>query len=370
MSDVGLTVVGAGVVGLATAARLAPLFPGLLIVERRARHGQETSSRNSEVIHAGMYYAPGSLKARLCVEGNRRLYEICEAHHLPHRRCGKLIVATQDDETGALEALFARGRENGVAMELLTGDQARALEPHVPARAAILSPTTGVINAHALMDFFLQQARAHGAELLPRAEVVGVERRADGYALELRTPEGVERLTSERVVNAGGLECDTLAALAGIDIDAAGYRLHWCKGNYFSVPASRASLVSRLIYPVPGPHSLGTHAVLDLAGRLRFGPDVEYLAERRLDYRVDESRRAAFGAAVRRLLPMIGDDELTPDMSGIRPKLQAPGAPARDFVVAEESAHGLPGWVDLVGIESPGLTAAPAVAREVDELLG
>jgi L-2-hydroxyglutarate oxidase LhgO len=369
MNDVGLTIVGAGVVGLAVAARLAPRFPGLLIVERRDRHGQETSSRNSEVIHAGMYYEPGSLKARLCLEGNRRLYELATAHALPHRRFGKLIVGTRGEELPALEALFARGRENGVTLELLSAERSRALEPHVPAVAALLSPTTGVINAHALMDFFLQQARSRGAELLPRREVVGVERRPDGYTLELRAPEGRETLASERVVNAAGLDCDTLAALAGIDVDAAGYRLHWCRGNYFSVPASRAGLVSRLVYPVPGAHSLGTHAVLDLAGRLRFGPDVEYLPERRQDYRVDDSRRAAFGAAVRRLLPMIAEDELTPDMSGIRPKLQAPGAPARDFVIAEESARGLPGWVNLIGIESPGLTAAPAVAREVDALL-
>ncbi len=369
MSDVGLTVIGAGVVGLAVAARLAPRFPGLFVVERRERHGQETSSRNSEVIHAGMYYATGSLKARLCVEGNRRLYELCAAHALPHRRFGKLIVAADEGERGELEALHARGQANGAPLQLLSGAQARALEPHVPAVAALLSPTTGVIAAHALMDFFLQQALAQGAVLLPRSELVAVERRPDGYALTLRTPDGLETLVSERVVNAAGLECDSVAALAGIDVDAAGYRLHWCKGHYFSVPARRAALVSHLVYPVPGAHSLGTHAVLDLAGRLRFGPDVEFLGERRLDYRVDETRRASFGAAVRRLLPMIADEELTPDMSGIRPKLQAPGGPARDFVIAEESARGLPGFVNLIGIESPGLTAAPAVAREVDALL-
>ncbi len=369
MSDVGLTVVGAGVVGLAVAARLAPRFPGLFIVERRERHGQETSSRNSEVIHAGMYYATGSLKARLCVEGNRDVYALAQRHDLPQRRLGKLIVATHEDELEALEALHARGHANGVELSLLTGAQSRALEPHVPAVAALLSPSTGVINAHALMDCLLHEARAGGAELLPRSELCAVERRPDGYALTLRTPEGLETLVSERVVNAAGLECDRVAGLAGIDVDAAGYRLHWCKGNYFSVPAARAALVSHLVYPVPGAHSLGTHAVLGLTGRLRFGPAVEYLSERRLDYRIDETRRASFGAAVRRLLPMITDDELTPDMSGIRPKLQAPGEPARDFVIAEESARGLPGWVNLIGIESPGLTAAPAVAREVEALL-
>ncbi len=369
MADVGLTIVGAGVVGLAVAARLAPRFPGLMVVERHERHGQETSSRNSEVIHAGMYYPPGSWKARLCVEGNRLLYELAAAHHVPHARVGKLIVATQPEELPALEALLARGRENGVELRLLTGAQARALEPHVPACAALESPHTGIVSAHALMDHFLQAARAAGAELVSRSELVFASRRADGYALELRHPDGRETFTSERVVNAAGLESDTLAALVGIDLDTTGYRLHWCKGSYFSAPAARRGLVSRLIYPVPGPHSLGTHAVLDLAGRLRFGPDAEYLPERRPDYRVDPARRAAFAASVRRLFPEITDDELEPDMSGIRPKLQAQGAPARDFVIAEESARGLPGWVNLVGIDSPGLTAAPAIARQVDALL-
>lgn len=369
MSDVPLTVVGAGVVGLAAAAQLAPRFPGLVVLERHERHGHETSSRNSEVIHAGLYYPAGSLKARLCVEGNRRVYEICAAHDVPHRRCGKLIVAGAADEVEALEALHARGRGNGAELRLLTAAEAQALEPHVPSVAALLSPNTGVVSAHGLMDHFLQAARAAGAVVQPRAEVVGVARRGDGYELTVRTPDGHETFTSERVVNAAGLESDTLAALAGIDVDAAGYRLHWCKGSYFSVPAARFGLVSRLVYPVPGRHGLGTHVVLDLTGRLRFGPDVEYLGERLLDYRVDPSRRARFGESVRKLLPMIGDDELEPDISGIRPKLQAPGEPVRDFVVAEESARGLPGWVNLIGIESPGLTAAPALARLVDALL-
>lgn len=369
MSDVPVTVIGAGVVGLAVAAELAPRHPGLLLLERHERPGQETSSRNSEVIHAGMYYPTGSLKARLCVEGCHAIHALGAAHGVPVRRLGKLIVASHDGELPALERILAQGRENGVVLERLGPAQARSLEPHVPTAGALYSPNTGVVSAHGLMDYFLQVARNAGALVQTRAEVVSVERRSDGYALGVRSPEGLETVTSERVVNAAGLESDTVAALAGLDVERAGYRLHWCKGHYFSVPAARAALVSHLIYPVPGAHSLGTHAVLDVAGRLRFGPDVEYLDERRADFRVDPSRRAAFGQAVRRLLPMITDDELQPDQSGIRAKLQGPGQPFRDFVIAEESARGLPGWVNLVGIDSPGLTSAPAIARHVAGLI-
>jgi L-2-hydroxyglutarate oxidase LhgO len=369
MADTGLTVVGAGVVGLAVAARLAPHYPDLVILERRERHGQETSSRNSEVIHAGMYYPTGSLKARLCVEGNRRMYELCARHGIPHRRTGKIITAARPEELPALEALLALGTANGVVMQRLSPAEVHALEPHIVSAGALLSPNTGIVSAHDLMDYYLQAARAAGAVLQTHTTVVGLERRGSEYALTVRTGEQLETFTSERVVNAAGLESDTVAALAGIDVDAAGYRIHYCKGGYFSVAASKAGLVSRLVYPVPGHVSLGVHAVVELGGRLKFGPDAEYLPDRRLDYRVDESRRAAFGEAVRRLVPAIADDDLAPDISGIRPKLQAPGDPFRDFVIRNEADRGLPGLIDLVGIDSPGLTSAPAIAEHVAAML-
>jgi L-2-hydroxyglutarate oxidase LhgO len=205
--------------------------------------------------------------------------------------------------------------------------------------------------------------------LQPRAELVAIERRDTDYALTLRTPEGSESFTSERVVNAAGLEADTVAALAGIDVDAAGYRLHWCKGSYFAVAPRKAALISRLVYPVPGTVSLGVHAVVDVAGGLKFGPDAHYLSERRLDFSVDPTRRDAFAEGVRRLVPAIEADDLTPDISGIRAKLQGPGEGFRDFVVREESERGLPGMVSLVGIDSPGLTSALAIAEQVDASL-
>lgn len=370
MADTQLTVVGAGVVGLAIAARLARAFPELLLLERRARHGSETSSRNSEVIHAGMYYPTGSRKARLCVEGSRRLYEICERHAIPHARIGKLIVALRESEIAALERILATGRANGVSLEMLSAEQARALEPNVPCVAALLSPATGLISAHALMDHFLAFATAAGAILQTRTELIAIERRSGDYRLTVRAGAETSSFTSERVVNAAGLEADSVAALAGIDVDAAAYRQHYCKGSYFAVSGGKAGLLSRLVYPLPDSASLGVHALLDLSGRLKFGPDVEYLGTRQLDYGVDESKRGAFAQAVRRLLPAIEERDLTPDMAGIRPKLQAPGQPPRDFVIREESERGLPGLVNLVGIESPGLTAAPAIAEHVAALLG
>jgi L-2-hydroxyglutarate oxidase LhgO len=369
MADTPLTVVGAGVVGLAVAARLAKHYPEIVILERRERHGSETSSRNSEVIHGGMYYPAGSLKARLCVRGKQLLYELAERAGVPHRRMGKLIVAMRDEETPELERLLALGRTNGVELELLGAEACRRLEPAVPAVAGLLSSSTGIVSAHGLMDALLHQARGHGALLQTRAEVTAIERRQADYRLELRTPDGSEVLTSERVVNAAGLESDTVAALAGIDVAAAGYRLHWWKGSYFAVSGKKAGLVSRLVYPVPGHVSLGIHAVLGLEGRLRFGPDAEPLPERRLDYAVDEAKREAFAEGVRQLVPAIEAHDLSPDIAGIRPKLQGPGEGFRDFVIAEEGARGLPGFVNLIGIDSPGLTSAPAIAEEVERLL-
>ena len=369
MPDTGITVIGGGVVGLAIAARLAPRHPDLVILERHAKHGQETSSRNSEVIHGGMYYPAGSLKARLCVEGNREVYQICEAHGIPYKRCGKVITATEPDELPALDRILDLGIRNGVEMQRISADEAHALEPNIRSAGALFAPNTGVVSAHGLMDYFLHEAVQAGAVFQPRSQVVEIEAGSDGYRLAVRAGDSTESFTTERVINAAGLEADTISALAGIDVEAAGYRLHYCKGSYFSVASSKAGLVSRLVYPVPSPVSLGIHALVDMAGRMKFGPDAEYLPDRRLDYRVDEAKLAAFGRSVRKLVPAISDEDLAPDMSGIRPKLQAHGEPAKDFVIREEADRGLPGFFNLVGIDSPGLTSSPAIARHVEALM-
>jgi L-2-hydroxyglutarate oxidase LhgO len=369
MADAAVTVIGGGVVGLAVAAELARRQGTIYLLERNARWGQETSSRNSEVIHAGIYYPAGSLKARLCVEGRERLYELCQKNGLPHRRITKIITATTPSEAEALEGIYRQGTANGAPLEMLSADQVRSLEPRIVTVGGIYSPSTGIISAHSLMDFFAHDARQNGAVIQTHCRVVGITRRTSDY--EIRIDEGGQAsvFTSERVVNAAGLEADTVAAFAGIDIDSAGYRLTYARGCYFALPSSLSGCVSRLVYPVPTRDSLGVHAVVDLGGRLKFGPDVEYLPSRVLDYRVPEEKRHAFAESVRRILPFVKEEDLTPDMSGIRPKLQKKGDPPRDFIIQEESGRGLPGFVNLIGIESPGLTASPAIARHVAEVL-
>jgi len=369
MADVAVTIVGGGVVGLAIAAELASSHSPVVLLERQAKCGQETSSRNSEVIHAGLYYPQGTLKATLCVEGNRLLYELCAEKEIPHLRITKIITATKQEEMPALEGLLAKGTANGVELHMKSAREVLALEPRIVSVGGIFSPNTGIISAHRLMDYFAHAATANGCMIQMRSELRGIERVNGGYLLSIQEPSGMTSLTSEAVVNAAGLEADTVAGLAGIDVDAAGYRLHWSKGNYFAAPSSLRGTVSRLVYPVPTNTSLGVHVVIDLGGRLRFGPDVEYLSERTADYRVDETRRDRFAESARRLLPFLKNEDLTPDMSGIRPKLQGKGEPFRDFVIKEESDRGLPGFVNLIGIESPGLTASPAIARRVASLL-
>jgi L-2-hydroxyglutarate oxidase LhgO len=369
MPDAAVTIIGGGVVGLAIAAELAPRYSPLFVLERNARYGEETSSRNSEVIHAGIYYTPGSLKARLCVEGREMLCRLCESNGIPHRRITKIITATTHDELADLDRLCKVGTENGAPLEFLTAAQVHALEPHISSVGGLLSPTTGIVSAHGLMDYYYHSALNHAAEIQLRCTVVGVDRKPDGYQITIEENGQRSSFSSEWVINAAGLECDTIASYAGIDIDKAGYRLHYCKGSYFALPGSMSKLASRLIYPVPTKYSLGVHVVIDLGGRLKFGPDAEYLPDRELDYTVDPAKRHTFAESVRRILPTVRDEDLTPDMSGIRPKTQAQGELAHDFTIVHESGRSLPGLINLIGMESPALTASAAIARYVAGLI-
>jgi L-2-hydroxyglutarate oxidase LhgO len=361
-----ITVIGAGVVGLAVAEELSRRYRNILLLERNDSHGQETSSRNSEVIHAGIYYPEGSLKAALCVEGRRILYEACGKRGIPHRRTGKLIVATNAAEEEALQALLGEAHANGVDdMLMLSGRVVRSLEPEVVATAGLLSPSTGIIDSHGLMRALLVAATGNGVTTAFRSRVTAAH--YDGVRYELEINGGESLVASRTVVNSAGLQSDRVAALPGIDVDLEGYRLKLCKGSYFF--ASPAPRIRHLVYPVPTPRheGLGVHATLDLGGRVRFGPDVEYVDA--VDYRVDEARRDAFHESIVTYLPGLAKESLHPDLCGIRPKLQGPGEEVRDFVISEESRLGLPGWINLVGIESPGLTACLAIARKVADLV-
>lgn len=362
-------IIGGGVVGLACAAALARAGRSVWLLERNARIAAETSARNSEVVHAGLHYPPGSLKARLCVAGRGALYARCEARRLPHRRIGKLVVATAPDELAKLEALRERGAANGVSgLVLLDAAEVRAREPQVAALAALASPETGIVDAGALCLDYAAEAEARGALLVLRSEVLELARHSFGWRVAARDADGQRsEVDCGAVVNAAGLSGDRVAERAGLDVDALGYRLHYCKGDYFSLAPGARLRVSRLVYPVPVAAGLGIHATLDLAGRLRFGPDAHYVAEP--SYAVDPDQAPVFGRTLRRYLPELQDTWLVPEGAGVRPKLAGPGEGFRDFVVTEESAAGCPGLVSCLGIESPGLTAAPAIAERVVGLL-
>lgn len=364
MEEVDGVVVGAGVVGLACAARLARDGAVVLVLEAHPRAGVETSSRNSEVVHAGLYYPPGSLKSRLCHEGRRALYRLGDEAGIFVKKVGKLVVAVDAAEAAGLAALAEKARAAGAeGLELLDGAEAARRAPGLKAAAALWSPETGIVDSEGLMAHFQRRALDGGADFLFSTRLAAAERRLGGWSLTLSTGE---RLRARWVVNAAGLHADKVAALPGLDVDAAGYRLHWCKGDYFRMKSPPP--LPHLVYPMPGNHGLGVHLTMDRAGGVRLGPDAAYTSA--LDYAVDAAKAGAFAASVSRYWPGVTADSIIPDQSGIRPKLSGPNAPWRDFVVQEESARGLAGWVNLVGIESPGLTASPALAEMTAGLLG
>jgi len=364
-----VTIIGAGVVGLAIAAEISESNKQVYVLEKNDTFGQETSSRNSEVIHSGIYYPANSLKARTCVEGNPMMYELCRKYGVEHGNLTKLVVATCDEEIGEIESLLNKGRTNGTpGLKVLTRSEVAKLEPNITAVAALHCPTTGVVDSHGLMQCFIAIATRNDAHIAYRAEVTRIEKTSSGYRVTASTSGEDFTFDTGVVINCAGLHADKVAALAGIDIEAAGYRLYYCKGEYFSVGNGKNRLVSRLVYPVPPANTtgLGVHVTLGLDGRMRLGPSVEYVES--IEYSVDVKKKQMFFDSAKTFLPFIEYDDLEPEMAGMRPKLQGPGEEYRDFIIREESDKGLPGMINLIGIESPGLTASPAIARYVAEM--
>jgi L-2-hydroxyglutarate oxidase LhgO len=356
-------VVGAGVVGLAVARELALAGREVVVLDAEDAIGTHTSSRNSEVIHAGIYYPKGSLKARACVEGKRLLYEYCASHGVPHRRCGKLIVATNEAQLAELNSIREKAHANGVTdVDWIARDEVARMEPELSCLGALHSPSTGIIDSHALMLAYLGDAEAHGAMLALKTPLLGAQALAGGFVVHTSEMD----VACTVLVNSAGLRAPSVAkAIEGYAAELAPRELY-AKGNYYSL--TRRAPFSRLIYPVPEPGGLGVHVTLDLAGQARFGPDVEWVE--RIDYSVDPRRAERFYAAIRRYWPGLPDGALAPGYAGIRPKTAGPGEPAPDFEIQGPRRHGVPGLLHLFGIESPGLTASLALARAVREELG
>ena len=361
--DADITIIGAGVIGLAISSELADSKLSIYILEKNDYHGKGISSRNSEIIHAGIYYPQGSLKARLCVEGRDMLYETCMKNNIPHYKIGKLIVATTEKELDKIEQLMYNAKRNGVSsVSFIEKAKIHQMEPNIKAVGALYSPDTGIISVHALMDYYLRTAKMIGVEIVYKTKVEGIEKLTTGYKISTVDSAGdCFEFLSEKVINAAGLQSDNIAKMIGKD-----YTLNYCKGDYFSIQNVKKGMVQKLIYPVPEENhvGLGVHLTLDLTGRMKLGPDATYI-ERVEDYKVNSGKIDQFFQAAVRYLPFIHKEDIVPDMSGIRPKLQGVNEDFRDFVIREDS----PGFINLIGIESPGLTAAPAIARYVKNLL-
>ncbi len=366
MDRVECVVVGAGVVGLAIARRLAQAGLEVVVLEAAEGIGTVTSSRNSEVIHAGIYYPAASLMARMCVAGKHALYDYCRGHGIPHRNCGKLIVATTGSETEKLQSIKAHAEANGVLdMEVLSGEAARELEPALNCDAALLSPSTGIVDSHAFMLALRGDAEAAGAAYAFHAPLLRARAVAGGIELDVGGDAPMS-LECRLLVNAAGLGATAVArGIDGMPIELIP-PAYLAKGNYFSCSA-RAPF-SRLIYPVPEPGGLGVHLTLDLAGQARFGPDVEWVDT--IDYAVDPARAERFYPAIRRYWPDLPDGALMPSYSGIRPKIVPPAVAKQDFLIQGPRDHGVTGLINLFGIESPGLTSSLAIAAHVGELAG
>lgn len=354
-------VIGAGVVGLAVARALAISGREVVVLERADLVGSETSSRHSEVIHAGIYYPPGSLKAKLCVAGKRKLYDFCASRGVEYRRCGKIIVATSEDQLSDLDRIQANAAANGVTdLERLTPSQASDMEPSVRCVGALWSPSTGIVDSHALMLALQGDAESAGAVVALLTPVAGGRAANGGIRLDCGGASPMS-VTADVVVNSAGLRAQEVAAsIAGVPAGTIP-PIHYCKGNYYTL--SGKPPFARPVYPVPEKAGLGVHVTVDLAGRVRFGPDVEWVDG--IDYDVDPARAGKFYEAVRKYYPDLADGTLEPGYAGIRPKLQAPGEAARDFVIQTVEDHGVPGLVNLYGIESPGMTSALAIADRV-----
>lgn len=368
--DAKITIIGAGVIGLAITEKLTEQFKNVFLIEKHQTFGQETSSRNSEVIHAGIYYPQGSLKALLCVEGKKLLYEYCRKYDIPFNKCGKLIVATNKEEISVIEGIRQTSMQNGVDLKILDKAQIEEMEPNIFALKALYSPTTGIVDSHSLMKRFETNTINNGGQIVYGSEVTAIKRIAKGYRITLTDADkAIYSFTSEIVINSAGLASDKISEMAGM-VDE-NLIIKFCKGEYFRINPPKNRLINRLIYPVPHPNmeGIGIHVTIDTGGGIKLGPDVTYLDRNVYDYRLTPSKQEAFFTSARKYLPFLEYDDIAPEMAGIRPKIQKQGDPIRDFYIREETKRGCPGFVNLIGMESPGLTSSIAISNYVKNII-
>jgi len=368
MEKVDITIIGAGVIGLAIASEVSNKDRNVFILEKNSSWGQEASSRNSEVIHAGIYYPKGSLKAKACYEGRNILYSLCKDKGIGVKKTGKLIVAVDNVEVDKLEEIKKTASLNGVELTFLEKDDIKKMEPAVSAKAALYSPETGIVDSHNLMKHFISQAQSNGAELVCEAKVIEIKQEKTQYKIKIDNQGEIIEILSTVVINCAGNNSDEIAKLCGIDVEKEGYKQYYLKGNYFRLSDKYRDVTKHLVYPVPKENSLGIHTVLDLSGGIRLGPDEEKVEK--FDYQVDEDKKNEFYQSVRKFLPAIEEESLSVDMAGIRPQLKNPNfGDFKDFIISHETDKGLSGLINLIGIESPGLTASPYIGKFVAQMV-
>jgi L-2-hydroxyglutarate oxidase LhgO len=369
--DTEITIIGAGVIGLAIAEQVSGEHKNVFLIEKHLSFGQETSSRNSEVIHAGIYYTRGSLKAELCVEGKWLLYDYCKRYGVPYRNCGKLIVATSEEEIVVIEGIRQTAIRNGVNDLVMLGKEKIAeMEPNIFAVKAIFSPSTGIVDSHSLMKQYETNAVNNGCQIVYGSEVTRINQIKNGYKIELRDADKKKfSFTTGILINSAGLTSDKVSEMAGIKDD--NLKILFCKGEYFRINPPKNKLISRLVYPVPHQNmeGIGIHVTVDMGGAVKLGPDVNYLESNVYDYKLTASKQEAFFKSAKKFLPFLEFDDIAPEMAGIRPKIQKPGEPLRDYYIREETERGYPGFINLIGMESPGLTSSIAIAKYVEKLI-
>jgi len=369
--DADITIIGAGVVGLAIAEKVSEKHKNVFLIEKHMSFGQETSSRNSEVIHAGIYYTRDSLKSRLCVEGKWLLYDYCKKYDVPFKNCGKLIVATSENEIEIIKGIRQTAINNGVDdLTLLGIEEIAKLEPNIFALKALYSPSTGIVDSHSLMKQYETNAVNKGCQIVYGSEVTGIQQIHHGYKITLLDADKRNySFTTRIIINSAGLTSDLVSEMVGIKDESL--KIMFCKGEYFRINPPKNRLIKRLVYPVPHQNmeGIGIHVTIDMGGGVKLGPDVKYLESNIYDYKLTASKQEDFYKSAKKFLPFLEYDDIAPEMAGIRPKIQKPGEPLRDFYIMEESKRGFPGFINLIGMESPGLTSSIAIAKYVEKLI-